>query len=80
MTGTSVRPAALAGHDEIPPHPVGTHRDGLQQPVLRDAGGKLSQCVMIKGLARLVRVWLNLPQGQRFDPGVSLKAGGGVLK
>ena len=59
---------------------MGTHRDGLQQPVLRDAGGKLSQCVMIKGLARLVRVWLDLPQGQRFDPGVSLKAGGGVLK
>ena len=56
-------PAALTGYDEVAAGGPGPHRDGLQQTMLRDAGRKLCQRLVIEGLAGLAGVRLDLPQG-----------------
>ena len=74
-------PAALACHDEIAAGHLGPHRDGLDEAMLGDAGGQLGQCLVIKGLAGLVGVRLDLPQRQGLDLCiVGLKAGRNVLE
>ena len=63
-------PAALTRDDDVPrPRLFGPHRDGLQQAVLLDAGAQLSQCLLVKGLAGLFRIRLDVPDGQRAGGG-----------
>ena len=59
-------PAALACHDAVTAHGSWPHRDGLQQAVLGDAGSQLTEGLLLKGLAGLVGVRLDLAQRQRF--------------
>ena len=73
-------PAALTRHDAVAAARARTHRDGLQQTMLCNAGRQLAQRLFVKGLARLFRVRFDLTQGQGIYLCAGLKNRGGIFK
>ena len=73
-------PAALTCHDAVAAARARTHRDGLQQTMLCNAGRQLAQRLFVKGLARLFRVRFDLTQGQGVYLCTGLKNRGGIFK
>ncbi len=73
-------PAALTCHDAVAAARARTHRDGLQQTMLCNAGRQFAQRLFVKGLARLFRVRFDLTQGQGVYLCTGLKNRGGIFK